>query len=89
MTRDQIRATLLEALSRIAPEVGAADIDPAANLRDQIDIDSMDFLNFMILLRQTLGVDVPETDYPTLRTLDACVDYFAAKQAAPAAPAAR
>lgn len=89
MTRDQIRATLLQALSRIAPEVAPGDLDPAASLREQMDLDSMDFLNLMIALRQSLGVDVPETDYPKLRTLDACVEYFAAKPAAVPAPVAR
>ena len=87
MTRDEVKAALLRELAKIAPEAAPQDIDPAVPLRDQVDIDSMDFLNFMIALRRALGVDVPEADYGKLRTLDACVDYFASRTAA-SAPAA-
>lgn len=79
MTRDDIRSAVLRALSRIAPEVSTADLDPTTDLREQADIDSMDFLNLMVELHRTLGVDVPEADYAKLRTLDACVDYLAAR----------
>ncbi|HVA57655.1 MAG: acyl carrier protein [Gemmatimonadaceae bacterium] len=89
MTREQIRAVLLQALSRIAPEVAPSEIDPATSLREQVDIDSMDFLNLMIALRRDLGVDVPETDYGKLRSLDDCVEYFLARVSAPAAPTSR
>lgn len=82
MTRDEIRTAVLHALSRIAPEVPAAELDPKADLRTQADIDSMDFLNLMVELHRTLGVDVPEADYAKLRTLDGCVDYLAARASA-------
>jgi acyl carrier protein len=78
MTRDQIRQTVLTALGRVAPEVDPAALDPAAPLRDQIDIDSMDFLNFLVALHKELGVDIPEKDYPRLATLDGCVTYLTA-----------
>ncbi len=81
MTRDEIRATVLRALAKIAPEMAAADIDPGASLRDQIDLDSMDVLNLMIEIHRQLGIDIPEADYAKLRTLDACVDYFASRAA--------
>ena len=76
MTREEIRAAVLSALGRVAPEADPARIDPAAPLRDQLDIDSMDFLNFVIALHKSLGVDIPEQDYPTLATLDGCVEYL-------------
>jgi acyl carrier protein len=78
MTNAEIQAVVLGALSRIAPEVAAASLKPDVRLRDQIDMDSMDFLNFMLELHASLGVDVPEADYPKLATLDGCVAYLAA-----------
>ena len=83
MNRDEVKATLLRELAKIAPEVEPQDIDPTVALRDQVDIDSMDFLNLMIAMRRSLGVDVPESDYGKLRTLDACIAYFASRAAAP------
>jgi acyl carrier protein len=56
------------------------------DLRDQLDIDSMDFLNFVIALHERLGVDVPERDYPQLATFDGCVEYLAAAPASPVPP---
>ena len=78
MTRDEIRATILATLAEIAPELDPAAVLPDVDLRDQLDIDSMDFLNFVIALHERLGVDIPERDYPKLGTLDAIVDYVAA-----------
>ena len=77
MTRDEIRATVLDTLAGIAPEIDPAAVLPDVDLRDQLDIDSMDFLNFVIALHERLGVDIPERDYPRLGTLDAIVDYVA------------
>jgi acyl carrier protein len=64
-----IRAVIKDELGRIAPEVDFEAIDPEANLREQVDIDSMDFLNLVTALHQRLGVDIPEVDYPRLATL--------------------
>jgi acyl carrier protein len=75
MTPDEIRATVLSTLAGIAPEVDPAEVAGDVDLRDQLDIDSMDFLNFVIALHEALGVDIPERDYPQLGTLDAIVDY--------------
>ncbi|HUP33237.1 MAG TPA: phosphopantetheine-binding protein [Gaiellaceae bacterium] len=79
MTRDEVRAAILTALVEIAPEADPAALRADVDLRDQLDIDSMDFLNFVIGLHELLGVDVPERDYPQLATLDGCVDYLAAR----------
>ena len=78
MTRDQILAAVLQALAKVAPESEPGQIDARAPLRDQLDIDSMDFLRFVIDLHTSLGVDVPERDYPKLVTLAGCVDYLTA-----------
>ena len=84
MTPEEIRAAVLRALGRVAPEADPASIDPAVPLREQLDIDSMDFLNFVIALHKAVGVDIPERDYPKLVTLDGCVKYLTA--ATPAHP---
>ena len=79
MTESEIRQTVLQALSNIAPEVDFQSLDPAKNLRDQIDIDSVDFLNFVIGLHKELGVDIPDADVAKLATLNGCVTYLSAK----------
>jgi acyl carrier protein len=85
MTPDQIRAAVLRALGKVAPETDPGQIDPRAPLRDQLDIDSMDFLRFVITLHSDLGVDVSERDYPKLATLDGCVSYLSTTLTAPSA----
>lgn len=76
MTDDDIRAAVLRSLTKIAPETDPATIAGNINLRDQLDIDSMDFLNFVIALHDHFHLDIPEADYAKLATLDACVKYF-------------
>ncbi len=78
MTRDEIRKVVLHALGEIAPEADPATLEPAVGLRDQLDIDSMDFLNFAVALHRDLGVEIPEADYGRLATLDGAVEYLAA-----------
>ena len=63
----------------IAPEIDMSGIDPAADLRKAMDIDSMDFLNFITALHRRLGIDIPEIDYPKLVTLDGAITYLRAK----------
>ena len=76
MTRDQIRAAVIAELSNIAPDIDAGSVDPNSDLRESLDIDSMDFLNFIMALHKRLGVDVPEKDYPRLVTLSGAVLYL-------------
>jgi acyl carrier protein len=82
MTPDDIKRVVIESLRRVAPEVEPDSIQPAAALRDQLDLDSMDFLNFVVALHSRLGVDIPEADYPRLYTLDGAVAYLMSKTAA-------
>ena len=77
MTEDEIRVRVIKTLSGIVPELDPGALEPAVSLRDQLDIDSMDFLNFLIALHQEFGVDVPESDAGKLATVDACVEYLA------------
>jgi acyl carrier protein len=79
---DQVRATILQVLGSIAPEADSATLDPAVPFRDQLDLDSIDFLNFVIGVHEALGIDISETDYARLGTLDDAVAYVAASQAA-------
>lgn len=83
MTRAEVQKAVLEALLTVAPEAQPAGIQSDAPLREQLDIDSMDFMNFVIALDEAIGVDVPEADYGKLSTLDACVDYLAGRLSIP------
>ncbi|HSE93182.1 MAG TPA: phosphopantetheine-binding protein [Methylomirabilota bacterium] len=76
MTREALRATVLHVLGEIAPEADLAALSPGLAFREQLDLDSMDLLNFVVALHGALGVDIPEADYPKLATLDACVEYL-------------
>ena len=76
MNAAELRATLLRLLADIAPEIDPAAVRPDVSLRDQLDIDSMDFMNFLIAVDKELHVDIPESDYARLPTLDACVAYL-------------
>ena len=76
--RAEIQRAVLGALSSVAPEADTASLDPRRPIREELDLDSMDFLNFVIGLRAALGVDVPERDYGKLSTLQSCVDYLLA-----------
>ena len=78
MTQDEIRGVVLRVLGQIAPEAELSKLKPKLRIRDQLDLDSMDVLNFVIGLHKELGVDIPEADYPKLATLDSCVAYLGA-----------
>ena len=76
MTTDALRAAVLSALAEIAPEADLSRVRSDVPLREQLDLDSMDMLNFMVGLHAALGVDIPEADYGKLATVDACVAYL-------------
>jgi acyl carrier protein len=79
MTEIDIRKVLHEELNNIAPEIDMSTVDPAADLREAMDIDSMDFLNFITAIHRRLGIDIPEIDYPKLITLDKAIAYIGSK----------
>ena len=79
MTPDDLKRALLEEIGNIAPEVDPATIPDGADLREALDIDSISFLNLIIALKARLGVDVPELDYPKLRTMKGALEYLAAR----------
>lgn len=77
-TQQSIQNVVLQALARIAPEADLTTLDATGDIREQLDLDSVDFLNFVVALDNQLGVEVPESDYAKLRTLDGCLTYLAA-----------
>jgi acyl carrier protein len=78
MTPDDTRIIVLRVLGRIAPEADLERLQPDIGFREQLDLDSMDLLNFVIALHKELHVAIPEKDYPKLATLRGCVDYLTA-----------
>ena len=67
---------MLQELSNIAPEVETDQIDPTLDLREQIDLDSMDILNLVIAIHEATGVDIPEADYPQMASLAGSIAYL-------------
>ena len=80
MNAQEIRTNVLASLADVAPEADPSVLAPNADLRDALDIDSMDFLRFVVDLHDKLHVDIPERDYSKVRTLDACVAYLTEHQ---------
>ena len=78
MTPDEIRNSIVRLLGNVAPEADPAELKPNVSFRDQLDIDSMDLLNFVISVHKEFGVEIPERDYPKLMTVDGCVAYLTA-----------
>ncbi len=79
MTPEEIRAILIETLGNIAPEADLSRLDPKADLRAELDIDSLDFLNAVIALHERLKIDIPERDYRRLSTLGGAIEYLLEK----------
>jgi acyl carrier protein len=75
MTRDEIRTTLLTCLSDVAPEIADEEIEDDADLRDELDLDSMDILRWVQGIHKALGVEIPEEDYGKIATLGDAIDY--------------
>jgi acyl carrier protein len=76
MTIDEIREVILEIIQDIDDEADLENLDPSDALRDQLDLDSMDFLDIVMELRKRYQIQIPEADYPQLATLDSCVNYL-------------
>ena len=81
MDRKTLTDTVVTLLRAIAPEVDADTLAPARPLRQQVDLDSMDWLNFLVSLHERFGVTIPESDYAGLVCLNDVVDYLQARLA--------
>ena len=79
MTREEIGQAIIDIITDIVPDEECSDLDPNEPLREQLDLDSMDFLDIVMELRKQYGVEVPEDDYPKLATLNSCIDYLEPK----------
>jgi acyl carrier protein len=79
MHKDEIRGVVLRELKRIAPEADVEGLDLDSDVREELDIDSMDILSFATALHAALGVSVPEVDYRRIVTVRGCTDYLAEK----------
>lgn len=79
MTKDEIRQEVLDIISEVAPDEDLTKLDPDKRLREQIELDSMDFLDIVMGLRKRHKVDVPESEYMELSTLNGCVRYLEPK----------
>ena len=79
MNEQDLRAGIMAELTSVAPEVDPATLAGAKLLREQVDLDSMDWLNFLIGLHKRFEVDIPESDYARLRTLDDLIAYLGAR----------
>jgi len=79
MKEEELRAVVIATLKTIAPEVEEGDLRPDRPLRNQVDLDSMDWLNFLLGLHEKLKVEIPEADYAKLVTLDDVMGYLAKK----------
>ncbi len=79
----QTKEVVLRVLNGIAPEVDINSVDPSRDLRDQMDIDSVDFLNFVIGLHKDFGIEIPDADIPKFANLNSCIDYLRSRIKAP------
>ena len=85
MTKDDVKQIVKDIIEEIAPDEDLGSIKDEVRLRDQLDLDSMDFLDIVMELRKQHGVEVPEADYPELASLQSCADYLLPKFEAKAA----
>ncbi len=79
MTRDDVKTIILNIISEIAPDEDLGAIKGEVALRQQLELDSMDFLDIVMELRKKHHIEVPEADYPRLESLDSCADYLLPK----------
>ena len=79
MTKDECKKVVLAIIADIAPDEDLSNVKPEARLRDQLQLDSMDFLDIVMELRKRFGIEVPEADYGHLASLQSCADYLTPK----------
>jgi acyl carrier protein len=79
MTKEECRKLVIDIISDIAPDEDVTAVKPDVRLRDQLQLDSMDFLDIVMELRKQHGIEVPEADYIHLASLDSCAEYLTPK----------
>jgi len=81
MNQTELKDIILKGLKQVAPNANVEELDPDENLREALDIDSFDHLNFLIGLNEKLGVDIPEKDYGKLNTVTDVINYLTVRVA--------
>jgi len=76
MITEKIKNQITVSILRVAPEAEIDTLDPDISFRDQIEIDSVDFLQFVLDLEKKLGISIPDVDYPKLSSLNGCLSYI-------------
>ena len=79
MTKDECKQAVLDIIADIAPDEDLSNVKPEVRLRDQLQLDSMDFLDIVMELRKRHGIEVPEADYRQLASLASCAEYLTPK----------
>lgn len=79
MTEEDVKKIVLDIIAEIAPDEDLSDVKPDVLLREQLELDSMDFLDIVMELRKKHGIEVPEADYPKLESLNSCAEYLVPK----------
>lgn len=79
MTKDECKKLVLDIIADIAPDEDLSNVKPEIRLRDQLQLDSMDFLDIVMELRKRYGIEVPEADYMKLASLESCAEYLTPK----------
>lgn len=79
MTKDECKQIVLDIIAEIAPDEDLSDVKPDVALREQLDLDSMDFLDIVMELRKKHGIEVPESEYEKLASLDSSAEYLTPK----------
>ena len=79
-TEQELRAVVISVLADVAPDIDPSAVDPDTDLVEQLDIDSMDFLNIIVAINERTGIEIPERDYPKLSTVNDAVSYLAQAQ---------
>ena len=79
MDEKKIKETVLRELLQVAPEADLDQLDPSENIRESLDIDSFDYLNFLIALNDDLGIEIPESDYDRFSTLEGIISYISSR----------
>ena len=79
MTHDEVKKVVLDIIADIAPDEDLSQLKSDVRLRDQMQLDSMDFLDIVMELRKRHGIEVPEADYMQLASLDSCAEYLTPK----------
>ena len=79
MTKEEVSQAIVDIINDILPEGDCSEVNPDERLRDQLDLDSMDFLDIVMELRKQYNIEVPEEDYQELATLNSCINYLEPK----------